>query len=355
MKIAVISVSEKGLELSVILSEKLSCGNDVKLFCFERYCRDGFIPFTNIGELTAKIFGKSDALIFVCACGIAVRAIAPHIRSKLTDPAVVVVDDGGKFVIPILSGHIGGANALARRIAEETGAVPAITTATDVHGKFSPDLFAKANELILDDLNTAKEIAAAVLRGESIAVVSAFDMINIPKEIFREEICRFGIFINQKPEKSTDHFPPVALELTAKNIVLGIGCKRGVTAEVIERQVEKAFGLMGYDLRQVVEIATIDIKRDEQGLLEFAERRGLPIRFFTAEQLMSIDAELYGIKGSDFVMKTTGADNVCERAALFSSGEGGRLLIPKCCLNGDSEGVTVAAAARPVVLDFAKE
>ena len=355
MKIATISVSENGLSLAMTLAEKMCGEHEVKSFCFWKYCNNSAVePFTNGTELVAKIFGEFDALVFFCACGIAVRTIAPHIRSKLTDPAVVVVDDGGQFAIPILSGHIGGANALAKQIAEKIGAVPVITTATDVHGKFSPDLFAKANDLILDDLNVAKEIAAAVLRGESIAVVSAFDMINIPKEIFREEICRFGIFINQKPEKSAEHFPPVTLEVLAKNIVLGIGCKRGVTADVIERQVNKAFELTGYDLRQVVEIATIDIKRDEEGLLEFAERRGLPIRFLTAAELMSVPAEVHGIKGSDFVMKTTGADNVCERAALFSSGEGGRLLIPKCCLDENSDGVTVAAAAKPLIIDFGK-
>lgn len=352
MKIATISVSESGIDLAVSLAEKLRGEHEIKTFCFWKYCKDsltGVEPFTNGTELIAKIFGEFDALVFFCACGIAVRTIAPHIRSKLTDPAVVVVDDGGQFAVPILSGHIGGANALAARIAKDIGATPVITTATDVHGKFSPDLFAKANDLILDDLNAAKEIAAAVLRGEGVAVVSAFDMINIPKEIFREEVCRFGITIEQKPELKAERFPPITLELLARNIVLGIGCKRGVTADIIERQVRRTFDLTGYDLRQVTEIATIDIKRDEQGLLEFADRHNLPISFFTAEQLMSVNAKVHGIKRSEFAMKVTGADNICERAAIFSSGGG--LLIRKSVLNG----VTVAAAAKHLIIDFKKD
>lgn len=363
MKIAAIAVSAAGIDLSGCLAEKLrgsvfedsEC--EVRTFCLKRYKPDGSLYeelFDNIMELTARIFSEFDALIFVCACGIAVRAIAPHVRSKVTDPAVVVVDDSGKFAIPVLSGHIGGANALARRVAEEIGATPVVTTATDVRGKFSPDLFAKANDLILDDLEAAKEIAAAALCGESITVVSEFDMINIPKDIVRGEVSNVGIEIVQKPrQKGAKLFPPIFPDLFARNIVLGIGCKRGVPADVIEKRVFAAFEYMGYDFRQVIEIATIDLKRDEQGLLEFAERHSLPIHFFTAEELMSVPAEPNNLKGSGFVMKITGADNVSERAAVLAGG-GGRILIPKSFPNCTGDGVTVAAAAKPIVIDFAK-
>ncbi len=364
MKIATISVSCAGIDLSLSLAEKLrgsvfegsEC--EVRTFCFKRYKKDGSLygePFTDIKELTERIFGEFDALIFVCACGIAVRAIAPHVRSKVTDPAVVVVDDSGKFAIPILSGHIGGANSLARRVAEQIGAVPVITTATDVRNKFSPDLFAKANDLILDDLEAAKEIAAASLCGECIAVQSQFEMINVPEDFRRyEETPETGMNIVQKPSlKDAEHFPPIFPDFLARNIVLGLGCKRGVSADVIERRVFKAFDFMGYDFRQVVEIATIDLKRDEEGLLEFARRYALPIRFFTAEELMSVPAEPNNLKGSGFVMKITGADNVSERAALLAAG-GGRILIPKSFPECTGDGVTVAAAAKPLIIDFAK-
>lgn len=366
MGAAVISVSKDGCELSKKLAEALKPPfNEVKRFVFEKYADEDCEKFSDIKELTARIFGEFDALIFVCACGIAVRAIAPHIKSKTTDPAVVVVDDSGKFAVPILSGHIGGANALAKIIAVNTGAEPVITTATDNHGKFSPDLFAKANDLILDDLQAAKEVAAAVLRGDNVAEVGAFPAINIPEDIFRPEISSVGIEIVQKPTlKEPDRrfpgledwkpFPPIRLELMARNIVLGIGCKRGVTADIIEKRVFAAFEYMGYDFRQVIEIATIDIKRDEQGLLEFAERHNLPIKFFTAEELMSVPEEPHNLKGSGFVLKITGADNVSERAAILAA-DGGRILIPKSYPNCTGDGVTVAAAARPIVIDFAKE
>lgn len=355
MKAALISVNENGRELSKkIIRPLVLIHAGARRFVFEKYADNDCEKFSSIGELTAKIFGEFDALIFFCACGIAVRAIAPHIRSKTTDPAVVVVDDSGKFSIPILSGHIGGANMLARLISKELGSELVITTATDIRGKFSPDLFAKANGLILDDLKTAKEIAAAVLRGECISIMSEFEVINHPMDLLTGEISGVGIDIHQKPGTPKDRFPPVVLDLIPRNIVLGIGCKRGISADIIEKRVFAAFEYMGYDFRQVVEIATIDLKRDEQGLLEFAERHNLPIKFFTAEELMSVPEEPNNLKGSGFVMKITGADNVSERAAILAA-DGGRILIPKSYPNCTGDGVTVAAAAKPIVIDFAKE
>lgn len=360
MKIAIISVSTAGIELALKFAEKLRATEEVSVFCFERNMPDNLADtnvktFTGIGELISQIFGEYGALIFVCACGIAVRAIAPHIKSKTTDPAVVVVDDLGKYAIPILSGHIGGANMLARVISAEIGAESVITTATDIRGKFSPDLFAKANNLILDDLQAAKEVAAAVLRGECISMVSEFEFINYPNDLSNSEISGVGINIVQKPSpKDAEHFPPIFPDFLARNIVLGIGCKRGVTADVIQKRVFAAFEYMKYDFRQVIEIATIDIKRDEQGLLEFAERHNLPIKFYTAEELMSVPKEPHNLKGSGFVLKITGADNVSERAAILAAG-GGRIIIPKSYPNCTGDGVTVAAAAKPIIIDFAKE
>ena len=152
MKTAVISLTEKGRQLS----EKL--GGD--RFCFRKHCDADAVPFTELSALVSELFGRYDALIFICAVGIAVRAIAPHIVSKTTDPAVVAVDDCGKFAVSLLSGHIGGANALAVQTAAKLGAVPVITTATDSGEKFSPDVFAKANALVIDDMTAAREVAS---------------------------------------------------------------------------------------------------------------------------------------------------------------------------------------------------
>lgn len=361
--IAVIAISSAGSVLSLETAEKLRgsmfeyCKCTVDVFCFEKNKPDGAAAesFSNVGELVARIFGKYDALIFVCACGIAVRAIAPHIRSKVTDPAVIVLDDCGKFAIPLLSGHIGGANALARRVAELIGAVPVITTATDNRGKFSPDLFAKANDLFLDDLDAAKEVAAAVLRGESIDLQSQFPMINVPRDIFRYDHSTAGIDISQRNVPHIEGgIPAVCLSLTARNIFIGIGCKRGVPADTIERTVLTGLESSGYALRQVRGIGTIDIKKDEKGLLEFADRHNLPISFFSAEELMNAPERGCKFSSSEFVLKVTGADNVCERAAVLASG-GGKLLLIRGYRHWDRECVTLAAAAMDIIIDFEKE
>ena len=151
MKAAVISFTERGRKLSLRI---VQCADFI---CAERFCLRscsdfGSRCFEDIGGLVSDIFNMYDALIFICACGIAVRTIAPHIQSKITDPAVIVIDEYGRFVIPILSGHIGGANALAVRLAEILGAQAAVTTATDIGGRFSPDSFAAANGLIITDI-----------------------------------------------------------------------------------------------------------------------------------------------------------------------------------------------------------
>ena len=124
----------------------------------------------SLSQWTGKMFAEKRAMIFVSATGIAVRAIAPWIRDKMTDPPVVTVDEGAQFVIPLLSGHVGGANELARHIADWLEAVPVITTATDVNGKFAVDLFASAYHMTITDRKEAKNISAAVLEGKQVDV-----------------------------------------------------------------------------------------------------------------------------------------------------------------------------------------
>lgn len=160
-----------------------------KRFCFEKNSDEFSEKISDIYEVARKAFSENNALIFICSCGIAVRSAAPLINSKISDPAVIVIDDFGKFVIPILSGHIGGANRIAEIIAENVGAVPIITTATDVGGRFSPDSFAAANGLIITDINAAKSVAAAVLNNEKIGIKSDYPYKNIPCEIVENSLC----------------------------------------------------------------------------------------------------------------------------------------------------------------------
>lgn len=339
MNIAILSITEKGRILSRKIADILRGDFSVTRYCFEKSCDGNSRKYSDIHKLTADIFSDYRALIYVCACGIAVRSIAPFIRSKTTDPAVLVIDDCGKFVIPILSGHIGGANRLSEIIAEKIGAVPAVTTATDIGGKFSPDSFAAANNLVISSLNAAKEIAAAVLNNEQIGIKSCVPYKNIPSCFSENTACRTGICISENADEKPFS---VTLNLMPKNIVLGIGCRRGTSCNQIEEQLYKT----EIDIKRVCEAATIDIKSDEKGLLEFCAKHGLKLYSYSAEQLMNVSGSF---AKSDFVLAKTGTDNVCERAAVLRSG--GAIVLHKFAGNG----VTLAAAEKPVIIDFERK
>ncbi len=362
MRAAIISVSADGRDLSKKIAKALDC--ITKRFVFEKYADGECEKFSDTGKLTARLFGEFEALIFVCACGIAVRAIAPHVRSKATDPAVVVVDDSGKFAVPILSGHIGGANRIAELIAEGIGAEAVVTTATDTRKKFSPDLFAKENNLILDDLEAAKEIAAAVLRGERIGYMAHGCPIENDFDEFSglfssTDNCRAGIVICPHPMYEPIKPFEVTLNLFPRNVILGIGCKKNTALEVIEKQVFTALEGAKIDFRRVRKIASVDIKRDEAGLLGFAEKYKLETEFFSAEELMNASGDF---SGSEFVLKTVGADNICERAAALAA-DGGCRAASKYFKHSDQlvlrktagDGVTVAAAIDNVKICFKKK
>lgn len=342
MRAAVISFTEKGRILSQKIADFLNETNTAERFCFHTHTDENAQSFDDVYALSAKFFNACDTLIFVCASGIAVRAIAPYIRSKASDPAVIVIDDCGKFVIPLLSGHIGGANRLAQLIAENIGAVPAITTATDVGGRFSPDSFAKANGLVITDLDAAKKIASAVLDGEKIGLLSEYPCENIPPEISLDKACKIGIYIGtddaKKPFETTLFLPP-------KNIVVGIGCKRGTSSEMIEAHVKACFEAAKISEERLCAAATIDIKSDEKGLLEFCQRRKIRLLTYSAEELMSVNGSF---EISDFVLKTTGTDNVCERSVARS---GADPILPKTAENG----VTAALGELPVSIDLERK
>ena len=341
MKTAIISLTEKGrkLSLSIALRAKFTSS---ERFCYHRHSDGTAAEFDSLSELISDIFNEFDALVFICACGIAVRSVAPNLSSKTTDPAVIVIDDCGKYVIPVLSGHIGRANAFAERIAALIGAQAVITTATDIGGLFSPDSFAVANELLITDLKTAKTVASAVLDGQKTGFASDYEYRNLPDDLSADGECDIGIYVGCGSKKPF----PVTLKLMPKNIVVGIGCKRGTDCQTIEYAVLKSLLDAGISIRRVRNITSVDLKADERGLLDFSEKLGAELKFYTAEELMETKGDF---SSSEFVKSVTGTDNVCERSAVRCSG--GKLVLRKTAV----DGVTVAAAEIPVILDFERK
>ncbi|MGN0696334.1 MAG: cobalt-precorrin 5A hydrolase [Oscillospiraceae bacterium] len=335
MKAAVISLTENGLKNSEMIAEGLgSCDR----YAFEKHCGGNAVPFENLSGLVGEIFGKYEGLIFVCACGAAVRVIAPHIVSKQTDPAVIAVDEQGRFAVSLLSGHIGGANALTRKIADIIGAVPVITTATDTGGKFSPDSFAAANKLHICEMDMAKEIAAEIVNGGKIGFYSEYEHTALPEEL-DPDVKSIGIAVTSDEDISPFER---TLHLVPKNISLGVGCKRDISPEALAEFAKRVLSENNIPLYRLCSVCTIDVKRDEAAILKFAGEKHLPLRFYTAEQLMNVKGDF---SASEFVLGRVGADNVCERSA---AAEGGRMIIPKRAENG----MTLAAAENAVKLDF---
>lgn len=264
---------------------------------------------------TKNAFSKAQLLIFVGAAGIAVRAIAPFVQDKFQDPAVLVIDEKGKYVIPILSGHVGGANAYAVQLAEQLQAEAVITTATDIHHKFAVDVFAKKNQLFIKDRAWAKEISAAVLRGEKVKFFCEGQIIgNVLQEVVPEQGDMTGA-VPQENEREQRICVGIHrnCQLIPKVVVLGIGCRKGKSKEEIEAFVSEQLEKQQIAMESIACVASVDKKKDEKGILAFCEKYGLEFQTFSTEELEAVQGEY---SQSDFVEQTIGVGNVCERAAV---------------------------------------
>ena len=330
----------------------------------------------SLHDIVAEWFTKSeaDAIIFVGATGIAARAIAPFIRGKSVDPAVLVIDEAGRYVIALLSGHLGGANALARTAASLIEAEPVITTATDTESAFAVDTFAKENGFLLTDLRKAKAVSAKVLRGEKLRIYSDIPMERLVQRPGRHEaelipvqdIDHADIIISYrthilKPAAGPDadasetqdpEYPKpahseartdavrvqpltgrdqgasadvsasgsIGLRLIAKRIHVGLGARKGVTQAEVAAAVATCLEDAGIDPRAVADLVSIDLKKQEAGILAYSYERGVPFVTYTAEELRTVEG---AFAGSRFVQSVTGVANVCERAAAFAAGRNG--------------------------------
>ena len=326
MSRAYLAFTAKGEALARRLAEALPgsvsrCGGDVTL--------KGW---------TAEHFAQDEALIFVGAVGIAVRAIAPHCRSKAADPAVVVVDEGGNFAVPLLSGHLGGANALARALAGICGAVPVITTATDVNGLFAVDLWAKAQNCAVLEPERIKRVSGALLAGQTVRYWSPWPVAGETpagvKKADAPEAADFALTLTPQGE---------ALHLVPRIGVLGVGCRRGTTAQQLEEAFAAFCAASGLSPAAVCAAASIDLKQNEAGLLAFCQAHRWKLSFYSAAQLQAAPGTF---TPSHFVQSVTGVDNVCERAAVLAAG--GPLRIPKQA----GGGVTFALALCPYAPDW---
>lgn len=331
MRIAIFAYSRQGCRTADIVRRHFA-KQEVRCFTMERFAEEGFEPLCRPSKpFYGEMFAWADGMVFVGSCGIAVRQIAPHVHDKQTDPAVMVIDELGHFVIPLLSGHIGGANAMAKELAAALTATPVITTATDINHKFSVDAWAVQNGCVISDIRRAKAVSARILE-QNVPLCSDFPIVTpCPSGVVSGISGEVGITISCK----TDEPFAQTLRLIPKVLHLGIGCRKGTPVESIREAVDTVFAEHHIDKRAINCVASIDLKAEEAGLLAYCAESNLPVRFYSARDLQAVEGDF---TPSAFVQSITGVDNVCERAALLGAEH---LMINKTARNG----VTVAAAA----------
>lgn len=338
MNIYLFSFTKKACSLSVTL-QKHFCKQQIPCTCFtiEKYANTPELtPLTKpLRQQVGDCFLPGNVLIFISACGIAVRSIAPFIRQKTSDPCVLVIDETAQFVISLLSGHMGGGNAFTRKVAHLLCATPVITTATDVNHLFSVDTFAKENNLSLSDMSLAKKISADLLQEIPIGIFGTLPKGPIPKGITRE-ITETGFcisaFFHSKPFYHT-------LFLIPKQVVLGIGCKKNTPFEALKNFVETQLQIHCIFPESIAAITSIDLKKEETGLLKLCDYYQVPLITYSSDTLSNVPGEF---SSSPFVQRITGVDNVCERSALAYNPDS-TLIYPKVC----EQGMTLAIALLP--------
>ena len=420
MKVSIISFTLKGIELSLKIKKAFS-GETEEELCLYTKCSHAEKSLTErnltgknlaekdlvesglsyveqpLTEWTGEQMKKRRSLLFIGACGIAVRAIAPFLTDKLNDVPVLVMDEQGRFVIPVLAGHVGGANELAVSLAERMGSTPVITTATDLNHCFAVDLFARRNALHIVNKDGIAKVSSRILAGEEVTMAVEEGHLqegeagstggrkvpregNVPEGI-RIVPCSAELHtdVSVMPTEVSEDVPAVSAEsitdapfafsessagipgvtespvdilvapasygqgrlltLRPKEYVIGIGCKRGKAAEQIDHFVHRVLKESGISMEQVAAFASIDRKKDEEGILWMSSHYGIPFVTYSAEELQQVEGTFHA---SEFVKSQVGVDNVCERAALRFSGPDGILITGKQA----EDGITAAIVKR---------
>lgn len=372
-KIACYSFSSRGIKIGNLLEDSFSFDSKIK---FKHVTNSEIIG--GIKTLVPTDFASCDGLIFISSTGIAVRMIKDLIKDKTRDPAVLVIDDSGKFVIPILSGHIGGANELAKNIATIIEGQAVITTASDSRGFEAVDLFAQRCNYAIASMVDAKKVTAQMLNSAPILFcIDKMDqsinfktlikypnivLLNLNFDIQDDDIenlktnldkivaiifitenieCNFSNIVTKKKLSYFDKtsfnclnsLPSV--KLIPRTLNIGIGLRRGVEYNIVRQAVEQALNKINKNIYSINKIGSIDIKKNEQGLIDFTNKLNRPLFFFSKDDIEKIENNF---EKSEFVKKTIGVYNVSAPVAFLL---GGSIILDKF----KYDGVTVSVSS----------
>lgn len=329
MKIACLSFSEKGKYLGEKIKE-LSLNDDRYIV---HHFANGEVE-GGIKSLMIYLAMEYDGLVFISATGIAIRLMNPYIIDKTIDPAVVVVDDMGRFSISLLSGHIGGGNELAKWIGDIIGATPVITTASDGRGIESIDLFAMKNNYHMENMGDVKNITAMMVNGEKIGFYSEMDQIIEYNPLVLLDDLEYidpsikGLIIVGSSQYNGEGISIPKCRLIPKNINIGIGSRKGVKGTKIIQSIEAAVNRANLSTKGIKAIGTVEVKKDEIGIIEAAKYFDCPLKIFTIDEIKNVEDKF---EKSQFVKDTIGVYSVSEPVAYLL---GGNLITRKSKHNG---------------------
>jgi cobalt-precorrin 5A hydrolase len=349
---AVIAITKHGQELARTLRKKLK---EVDIYCACKLAKGDeeelgiHLYEQSTRELLTQLFVHYQGIILLFSLGAAVRMLASLIVDKKKDPCVVVVDNNGRFAISVLSGHLGGGNELTKKVAEALGALPVITTASDVQDTLSVDLLGREFGWEWEDSQHVTAVSADVVNEEIVAVVQESGEKswwkqdrNLPKHIVcyssldeaHKGAARSAIIITHRILPDEWCFKQ-AVVYRPKVIVLGIGCNRGTCAEEIEQVINETLMELSFSKKSVKAIVSIDLKKDEVGLIKVAESNQWEFHTYTASELNQVSIS----KRSETVYRYTGAYGVSEPAAKCYSKNDELILTKK-----KSGNVTISVA-----------
>ena len=306
--IGVISVTSRGDEIAGLIKE----GMDIKLFS------KNTVEDFNLSNVTKYLIENCGGVIFITSVGIAVRAIAPFLKGKDKDPGVVVVDYSNKYTISLVGGHLGGANDLALKVSRILENQPIITTATDTIGVVAPDILAKEEKLIIEDLKKAKYIASRLVEREKVFFKDDREKVSCPKgyeEAYKP--CDNMVWITNRIHDINIKNQGTVLRLIPKNIVLGIGCRKNMDSNKLIQWVTRTLEENNIDKRAVLKIGSVDIKKQEKAINDLALLLNCPFETFSREEISKVDNKY---EGSDFVFKTLGVRAVSEPSVELMGG-----------------------------------
>ena len=305
MKMILISATEKGNKIG----EKLkNIFPELEIVTREQVVKQ------SLKEVTKKAMKSYRTIIFVASTGIAVRAIAPWVKDKKKDPAVLVVDAEAKYVISLLSGHLGGANEMTEQVANCLGAVPIITTATDQLGITAPDVISRKHGLVIENMEKCKEISVQLIQGEKVAFIDEDGLIPLPKGyVEANQGANYQVLVSNQKD-----IPQADLHLIRKNIILGIGCRKNIDSTKMREYILRELDSLNIHPLAVEKIVSIDIKKDEPCIVDLATYLQVPFEVYSKQEINQVKEPF---EESGFVEQQVGVKGVCQPCVILSGAQ----------------------------------